>query len=269
MWPRDKMTDVDRTTRPQGRRLLTDVVRDELRRDLLSGAYAPGDKLPPEPELAGAYNVSRITLREAVRGLVEEGYLSRRHGVGTYVTRKPRLRNNLDVNFGVTDLIRSMGYTPGNKEVRVAEEAATEPVARALALEVGEPVLCLERVRTADGEPVVFSVEFVPAALLERGAEDLRSLAGSLYRLLTDAGHPVNHGVASLKPEVADRKMAQRLGVRPGDPLLHVAQVDYGPGDAPILFSLEWYRSEDLEVTVYRKGPSFLETGVSGPPAAP
>jgi GntR family transcriptional regulator len=259
------MTDLGRTSRQKNRRLLTDVVRDEIRGDLLSGAYSPGDKLPPEPELARAYGVSRITLREAVRGLVEEGYLSRRHGLGTYVTRKPKLRNNMDVNFGVTDLIKSMGLTPGNADVRVREEAATEPVARAMSLETGEPVAHLERIRTADGEPIVFSVEFVPAALLERGADDLRDLSGSLYEFLASIGSPVNHGVATIVPEVADREMARRLGVRPGAPLLHVTQVDYGPGDRPVLYSLEWYRAEELEVTVYRKGPTLRENGISRP----
>jgi DNA-binding GntR family transcriptional regulator len=253
------MTDLGRTSRQKNRRLLTDVVRDEIRGDLLSGAYSPGDKLPSEPELARAYNVSRITLREAVRGLVEEGYLSRRHGAGTYVTRKPKLRNNMDVNFGVTDLIKSMGFAPGNADVRVREEGATDSVARALALETGELVARLQRIRTADGDPIVFSVEFVPAVLLESGAEDLRDLPGSLYEFLAGIGHPVDHGVATIKPEVADRKMARKLGVQPGAPLLHVAQVDYGPGDRPVLYSLEWYRAEDLEVTVYRKGPTLQE----------
>ena len=258
------MTEPDRPPRQRNRRLLTDVVRDQIRADLLNGTYAPGDKLPPEPELTRAYDVSRITLREAVRGLVEEGYLSRRHGLGTYVTRKPRLRNNMDVNFGVTDLIRAMGLTPGNADVEAKEERATEPTAQALSLAAGEPVIRLERVRTADGEPIVFSVEFVPASLLEGGAARMRDLPGSLYKLLSDVGFPVNHGVATIKPEVADGEMARKLGVRPGAPLLHVAQVDYGPEDRPVLFSLEWYRAEDLEVTVYRKGPTLTDSGSSG-----
>lgn len=249
------MTDLKRSR--GNRKLLTDVVRDKLRRDLWSGAYSPGDKLPAEPNLAAAYGVSRVTLREAVRGLVEEGYLSRQHGLGTYVTKKPKLRNNLDTNFGVTQLIRSMGFTPGNEDVRVSEETATEAVAQALSLEPGHPVARLERVRTADGDPIVYSVEFMPMELLPGGLKDLRGLSGSLYELLADLGHPVDHGVVSIKPVLADREMARRLKVKPGDPLLRLDQVDYGPDDRPELFSLEWYGGEELEVTVYRKGPSL------------
>ena len=255
------MTDIrypgERPRGTRGRKLLTDVVRDDLRRDLLSGSYAPGDKLPAEPELAAAYGVSRITLREAVRGLVEEGYLSRRHGVGTYVTKKPRLRNNLDANFGVTQLIRNMGLTPGNEDIRISEEAATDVVARALAVEPGQPVVRLERMRTANGNPIVYSVEFLPMASLGRDLEVLRRLSGSLYELLADLGHPVDHGVVSISSVLADDEMSKRLGVETGAPLMHMEQIDYGTGDRPELFSLEWYGGKELEVVVYRKGPAL------------
>lgn len=249
----------------RGRKLLTDVVRDELRQDLLSGSYSPGDKLPAEPELAAAYGVSRITLREAVRGLVEEGYLSRQHGVGTYVTKKPRLRNNLDANFGVTQLIRSMGLTPGNEGVRISEEAATDVVARALAVKPGQAVARLERVRTANGNPIVYSVEFITMAALGNDLDVLRNLSGSLYELLADLGHPVNHGVVSIRPVLADYEMSKRLGVDSGAPLLYMEQVDYGTGDRPELFSLEWYGGEELEVVVYRKGPTLSPDATAVP----
>ena len=231
----------------------------------MSGSYAPGDKLPAEPELAAAYGVSRITLREAVRGLAEEGYLSRQHGIGTYVTKKPRLRNNLDANFGVTQLIRSMGLTPGNQDVRISEEAATDVVARALAVEPGQPVARLERVRTADGNPIVYSEEFIPMASLGGNLHALRRLAGSLYELLANLGHPVDHGVVSIRPVLADQEISQRLGVKKGAPLLHMEQVDYGPGDRPELLSLEWYGGEDLEVVVYRKGPTLAPDASAAP----
>lgn len=247
--------------RRNNRRLLTDVVRDRLRQSVLTGVYLPGDKLPPEPELAEAYNVSRVTLREAVRGLVEEGYLSRRHGLGTYVTEKPRLRNNLDVNFGPTQLIQSMGMTPGNKDVDIRQEKSSERVARALSLEKGQPVARIERVRTADGDPIVYSIEFIPMALLGEDLEALKNLSGSLYEFLSDLGYRVHHGVATIEPVVSAEDLSRRLEVELGEPLLHFAQVDYGEGGQPYLFSLEWYRSGSVQVSVYRRGPTFLAEG--------
>ncbi len=241
--------------RATGRKLLADIVRDKLRQALASGVFPPGSKLPSEDVLVEQYQVSRVTLREAVRGLVEEGYLSRQHGLGTYATRRPRLSNNLDVNFGVTHLIQSLGMTPGNKDARVHEEMPSRKVSRALALDPAEPVAVLERVRTADGQPVVWSVEYIPKAVLVNGIEDLEHLAGSLYDLLAKLGHPVHHGIGTIKAVLADTKIARNLLVEPSSPLLYLEQIDYGKDDRPRLFSLEWYSTGDLEFTVYRKGP--------------
>ncbi len=250
-------------SRRNNRKLLTDVVRDRLRQSILSGTYSPGDKLPPEPELSDAYGVSRVTLREAVRGLVEEGYLSRQHGLGTYVTEKPRLRNNLDVNFGPTQLIQNLGMTPGNRDVDIRQEEASERVAKALTLEAGQPVARIERVRTADGKPIVFSVEFIPMSLLGNDAETFRNLSGSLYEFLGGLGYRVHHAVATIEPVIAAQEMADKLEIRLGDPLLHFVQVDYGEEGRPYLYSLEWYRSGDVQVTVYRRGPTFLSDASS------
>ncbi|MBI3682090.1 MAG: GntR family transcriptional regulator [Acidobacteria bacterium] len=242
--------------RVKPRKLLTNVVRDRLRERLLSGTYAPGGKIPPEDELTREFEVSRVTLREAVRGLVEEGYLSRQHGLGTYVTSRPKLRNNLDVNFGVTHLIESLGMKPGNRETKISEEAPPRRFAGALGLEPDEPVIVLERIRTANDQPIVYSIEYVLRHILPKPAEHLENLSGSLYHLLASLGHPVDHGVATIKPMIADTKMAQKLQVELDALLLYLEQVDYGADERPLLLSREWYRTDELEFTVYRKGPS-------------
>jgi GntR family transcriptional regulator len=234
---------------------LQDVVRDGLRQSIAEGEYRPGDRLPSESELAERFEVSRLTLREAVRGLVTEGYVTRRQGLGTFVTKRPRLRNNLDENFGVTHFIEALGMTPGNRDVDILEEEASDRVAAALDLEPGSPVIRVDRVRTADGDPIVCSTEYIPSHCVPNGAGDLEGLEASLYDLLADLGHPVSHGVATIKSVVADRELARRLSVRAGAPVLYLEQIDYGRDDAPTLFALEWYDSEDVEVTVYRKGP--------------
>ena len=81
-------------TRP----LLPDVVRAELRRAIIGGEFPSGSKLPNEDAHCTSYAVSRITLREADRGLIEDGYVIRRQRSGTFVTAGPKLRNSLDTN---------------------------------------------------------------------------------------------------------------------------------------------------------------------------
>src|SRR5436190_16861473 len=170
-------------------------VRDEIAARIASGRVAPGTRLPAEPELAEELGVSRATLREALRSLEEDGFVTRTRGAGTYATRRPRLRNNLDVNFGVTEAIRAAGIRPGTTQIAVHTEPASERIAADLDLVAGDPVVILERVRTADGRPVVFSRDVVSTSRVS--ANDVASMPvdGPLYDVLDRVGYAVANGI--------------------------------------------------------------------------
>src|SRR5918999_6327389 len=133
------MSDQRTVDRPRPRAA---AVRHELALGIGQGRWRAGEQLPAEPELAAALGVSRATLRDALRSLEEDGFVTRVQGAGTFVTYRPRLRNNLDVNFGVSDLIRSMGARPGSREARVFQKSASKEEAEALDLAPGEQVVC-------------------------------------------------------------------------------------------------------------------------------
>jgi GntR family transcriptional regulator len=230
-------------------------VRDELAARMSTGSIPPGSKLPPEPALAEELGVSRPTLREALRSLEEDGLVTRTSGAGTYATHRPRLRNNLDVNFGVTDAIAASGMRPGTVETIVHSEGASAEQAQALDLEPGDPVVVLERVRAADDRRVVFSRDVVSAARISSGELTSMPLDGSLYDLFEHHGHAVAHGVVTVEPQRADRAMARRLRIKTGALLLYLRQVDYGREGEPLLLSHEHHVAEAFEFTVVRRGP--------------
>jgi GntR family transcriptional regulator len=230
-------------------------VRDELAARMSSGRIAPGSKLPPEPVLAEEMGVSRPTLREALRSLEEDGLVTRTSGAGTYATHRPRLRNNLDVNFGVTDAIASSGMRPGTIESTVHSDQATDEHADALDLQPGDPVVILERIRTADDRPVVLSRDVVSASRITASELTSMPLDGSLYDRLERIGRPVAHGVVTVEPARADRTVARRLRAKTGALLMFLRQVDYGVDGEPLLLSLEHHLAEAFEFTVVRRGP--------------
>lgn len=235
-------------------------IREELVSRIASGRIAPGSKLPPEPELAEAMGVSRATLREALRSLEEDGLVTRTSGAGTYATRRPRLRNNLDVNFGVTEAIRAAGMRPGTTQSALHTQAATADESASLDLAPSEAVVVLERVRTADGRAVVFSRDVIAATRL--GATDLAGmpLDGSLYEILESHGQPVAHGIVTVEPERTDKFLARRLGVKVGSLLLYLRQIDYGAEGVPLLLSEEHHVAEAFEFSVVRRGPGRRST---------
>jgi GntR family transcriptional regulator len=254
---------------------LSQDVRDELARRVASGELPLGSQLPAEPQLASELGVSRATLRDALRSLEDEGLLSRTPGAGTFITAHPRLSNNLDVNFGVTEAILAAGMEPGTSEAEVQEGPATADEARRLALAAGSPVIAVERVRTADGRPVVFSRDVLSTALAEEQVRGRRvsragrngrrgSLSGlrralarrSVYEVLeTELGLVIHHGVATLRPMAAPARIAGRLGVRRGTLVLYVRQVDHDMDGRPLLYSHEHHLADAFEFTVVRRGP--------------
>jgi GntR family transcriptional regulator len=237
------------------KRRLSFRVRDELAARIASGRVTPGTKLPAEPELAEELGVSRATLREALRSLEEDGFVTRTRGAGTYATRRPRLRNNLDVNFGVTESIRAAGMRPGTMQIAVHTEPASEQVAADLDLVAGDPVVILERVRTADGRPVVFSRDVVSASRVS--ASDVASMPvdGSLYDVLERVGHAVANGIVTIEPTVMDRSLAKLLKGKVGVPTLFLRQIDFDQTGDPALLSEEHHLAEAFEFTVVRRGP--------------
>ncbi|HEU4573254.1 MAG TPA: GntR family transcriptional regulator [Candidatus Limnocylindrales bacterium] len=238
----------------RSRPLLSDVVRNEIRRLILSGEFPVGSKLPNEERLCERFGVSRVTIREAVRALIEDGLVIRRHGSGTYVTRRPLLRNSLDTNFSYTEYLETSGVRAGRKLLGLRRVGADDETAEALGLSGGAPIVEVRRLRTADGRPAIYSVDRIPAGLVDPATER-SALAGSLYRVLTAAGHPISHAEAVLSPTLADRELAGRLEVALGTPLQFLRQVDYDESGDPVMVSDEWHVTSVIELRVYRRGP--------------
>ena len=229
------------------------------RRDIASRILeeGPGAQLPPEPELAAELGVSRATLREALRSLEDEGLVRRARGSGTFVADRPRVANNLDANFGVTDAIRASGMEPGTLQGTARTEAASVDEAERLDLEPGEDVVVVDRVRTANGRPVVFSRDILAARLTGDDPDLLRRLEGtSVYEVLErDLGVVIHHGLATFRPTRADGHLGSRLEVSKGTLLLYIRQVDFDGQGRPVVSSHEHHLADAFEFSVVRRGP--------------
>lgn len=240
-------------TRP----LLSDVVRSELRRAIIGGEFPPGAKLPNEESLRDRFSVSRITLREAVRGLIEDGYVVRRQGSGTYVTHGPALRNSLDTNFSYTEYLESTGIRTSKKILGARLVMADEETANDLGVAPSTQLVEVRRVRTADKKPAIYSIDSLPMDIVNLST-DRELFKGSLYRLLAERGHTVDHARTVLHPVIADAEVAKSLEIAVGTPLQHLRQVDFDMKGRPVMRSLEWHVPSVIELRVYRRGPGAV-----------
>jgi GntR family transcriptional regulator len=232
------------------RQTRSEQVRSSLTSQLRSGRYLSGDKLPNEDELAKSFDVSRATIREAVQGLIEAGCLDRKHGLGTFVTGLPVHRHSLDMTVSYTEMIRAAGMDPGEKIVSRTDRPASVDDAARLRVPTGEVLVCIERVRTADGTPAIYSEDRIPKAALHGLADT--PLDASLYRILAQAGLTIHHAIATLRPVTADARLSRLLGVRRGSPLQYVEQVDFAANGTAAMLSSEWHVPGIFELSVHR-----------------
>lgn len=151
--------------RQDTRHLYLQVI-EQIKRDIEHGIFKEKQKLPSEFQLSKTLGVSRATLREALRILEEDGVVTRRHGVGTFVNSKPLFTSGIEELDSVTGMILKSGMTPGSQYLSADLIDPTEKdKARFSPLEVTS-LAKVERVRTADDEPVVYCTDKIPEGLL-------------------------------------------------------------------------------------------------------
>jgi GntR family transcriptional regulator len=234
-----------------GRTLLADRLRDELLEEITSSQLQPGTKLPTEGQLAKRFNVSRATVRDAVRALIEAGYVTRRRGSGSYVAERRRMPHGLDSTLSYLAMIESAGVRAGMHVLGAAFEECSEDDSP-LQPSAGDTVLAVERVRTANDRPVIYSHDRIPARLL-RTDLDLRNLDPSLFALLSSSGHAADHATATLRAVASTSHTANVLGIRRGKPLLYIEEIDYDRDGTPVMLSREWHVSEAFDIRINRR----------------
>jgi GntR family transcriptional regulator len=240
---------------------LAQRVAEQLRALIMEGKLPPESQLPNEPDLSAFLNVSRSTVRSALTILEQGGFIQRRWGVGTFISKNPPTYNNLSINSGVTQLIRSSGAEPGNAEFLITTRPASEHVANRLSVEPGTPVMVLERVRLANDRRVVFCLDVLPMALFrDQGGEIPLSVVEhyveenqSMYSFIRERlGMEIHHGVAWIRPLSAEAYLAEKLSIPRGSSILHLEQVDIGDDGEPLALSDEYYVADAFTFYIYR-----------------
>ena len=128
--------------------------------EMKNGRFAQCDRLPRETELAELLGISRTQLRDTLSELEREGYITRRHGVGTCINRHVlAVKNRMDIEAEFFEIIRSCGYTPNVIILSLEESEADAVAAEKLGIPLGAPVLRRCSVCTADDVPVIWWVD--------------------------------------------------------------------------------------------------------------
>ena len=215
---------------------LKEILREKIR----SGEWKPGDLIPSERELSETYGISRMTTRQAVTDLVNEGVFYREQGKGTFVTRH-KITQQLMRLTGFTEDIRARGQQPSTRVLSIHMRPASEVVAEKLRVDVGQLVFCLQRLRLADGEPLAIELSHINFKGCEKLLEeDLEQ--NSLYRLLESKYMvPLMEAEQEIEAGLAGNEEAQILKIPVGSSVLYIRRTTYTDRFQPIEYAKSVY----------------------------
>ena len=159
-----------------------------LKKDILSNVYVKGELIPSEALLQKKYDVSRITARQAIAQLEQDGLVERARGKGTRVKMQDRIEEDLLHIKSFTDEMRERGMEPGTSYAHMEIVNADRECAQIFQCEEGDEIYRLSRVRTANGEPIVYFVTYFSKD--KKLPLDDQRYMGSMYELLKELNLP-------------------------------------------------------------------------------
>ena len=228
-------------------------VKDSLIEFINEKQLTIGEKLPTEKELCNMLQVSRVTLREAMRWLQENGFIYSKRGSGTYVSGNIKeIAGTLDVNKGLTKMIKEAGFEPGVMCHETELINANKELAEKLNVKIGCNIVLLKRVRTANNKPVVYSLDYlspnVVTIFLSIDEEVM-----SLFALIEKCGILIGNSFAKISPEICTAELSHMLSYEEGAPILSLKQTVVDTKGSPLFFAEDYFRPDCFTFSINRK----------------
>jgi GntR family transcriptional regulator len=217
-------------------------IEEELAHRINTGVLRPGDRIPPERELAEQMQVSRMTVRQALGRLADRGLLLRERGRGTFVS-EPKLVQSLSRLSGFYDQMISQGILPTSRLLSGEQVLASAAVAQVLGLRIAEPLYKVVRLRLGGGVPLALETSYFPARLVP-GLLDEDLERSSIYRLMERYDARPVRATQSLEPVSAREEEADVLEVPPGSPVMLVERIAWDGHDRLVEYAKDIYRGD-------------------------
>jgi GntR family transcriptional regulator len=234
------------------------VIRESLIDFIIEKKYEIGDRIPSEDELAKILHVSRVTLREAIRQLRDEGLLYSRRGSGTFVSGNVKeIAGTLDVNNGLTRMIIEAGFKPGVAEFETELNKASKELAQKLRVTEGCGIVLLKRVRTANDKPVVYSLDYLGPRIATIFLS-VNDKIMSLFKLIEDSGILFGNSFADISPISCTKELSEKLSYNTGDPILALKQVLVDEKGSPLFYGEDYFRPDCFVFSINRRRNPIL-----------
>jgi len=221
-----------------------------LKSKIITGEYMPGEQIPTEKDLCETYQVSSITIRQAVLNLVNEGLLVRLPGKGTFVTEDIANINTLQFSGKISDLITDGLKTQEVKVLSMNRMKPSKKISKFLRIGEDAEVIQVRRTRNANNSPVSYIINYLP---IETGVkikeEDL--LKYPMLQILRDQiGIPLSGAIQFIEAVVADYDIASTLSVSMTSPILYIETLVFEKRKKPVEFVQTFVRPDRYKYSV-------------------
>lgn len=228
-------------------------ISEILYKRILSGEWEIGQKIPGEIELTREFHVGRSTIRETLNTLCQKGVIEKKRGSGTYVIEK---RKNMESPIltlnSMGSMIEAADYNPGSVFYGVSHENADMMTREKLKLEENEKVVIVNRERTADNQPVVFSYNIFP----EKYVADIfdNGLYGSIFQVLRDKCQiEIDYAETEIKGINNTNRWDEEAMLFLDGPVVLLEQLHFDKKGQPVLFSYDYIRTDLVKLHIRRE----------------
>lgn len=210
-------------------------IRRMVLRAIRSREFLPGQRMPSVNELSAKLEVSRMTVRQALQVLIQEGWLYTVPGKGTFIAERPHIEQNLQNLKGWTEEIREQGMHPSTRIISIEMIPADRTTAHHLNIATGERVYRIVRVRYANDFPLTIEKTHLVASRFPEIAQLIQKPQSSLYGILRQTyGVNPTRGIQFMEAGEADQTTAELLDLKPGMPVLILERITYAAGSDPL-----------------------------------
>jgi len=222
-------------------------VEEMLRKMIEQPEYQNGKLLPNEVLIANKLGISRNTVRQAANKLVHEKLLVRKKGVGTKVA-KNSITTKLNKWTSFTHEMDEKGVVFKNYSLKVSRVSPDKDVKQFFNIGDDAKVIRLERLRGLNKGPVVYFISYFHPRV---GLTENEDFSKPLYETL-EKDHHVTVAVSkeSISAILANKKLAEKLSIDEGAPILFRKRLVCDPGDRPIEYNLGYYRADSFTYTI-------------------
>ncbi|MFS2125793.1 GntR family transcriptional regulator [Pseudomonas sp. Pseusp97] len=221
-------------------------LKEVLRTRILDGTYPPLSRMPSEAELGKLFDVSRITVRQALGDLQKEGLIFKIHGKGTFVA-KPKAFQNVSTLQGLGESMTQRGYEVINRLRSFKTVPANAQVAARLQVAEGDNVVQIKRARLVNRELVSLEITWLPEHVGKR-LEKADLVSRDIFLILeNDCALPLGHADLAIDAILADAELAVALEVEEGSPVMRIERLTHTADGTPLDYEHLYYRGDAFQ----------------------